>query len=271
MTDRNSPKLGDKLLDDPIAWGRKLIETEDHDPLYTGLVNWNVKDSRKRRFLLAYWCCYSVGAPHYMSRFAGDRFWEILLDAAKNVTEAPYGGRWPRAHERRHWRGQKAVDSAIWLRNHYNAPEYAVIELENFQTLQDVEKQITCWPQFGPWIAFKAADMLERVMGCSIRFPDDLVSMYKDPQQGAELAAKTIGAYDGEQVVEMMKSAYADCMIPGKEPRRAGIQEIETVLCKWKSAKNGKYWIGADTASHRAELENWKAHDLLGGYPTVRA
>jgi len=45
---------------DPLVWGRKLIETHDHDPLYTGLVKWNEREGdgdRLRRFMVAYWCC----------------------------------------------------------------------------------------------------------------------------------------------------------------------------------------------------------------------
>lgn len=269
--------MTDDLVKDPIAWGQRLIQTNDHDPLYVGLANWNVKGSRLRRYLLAYWCCYSVGASYHLSEAVGSRFWDQLKVAAENVQPSPLGDRWPRAPERRHWRGQKCVDSVEWLRGRYKHPEEAVIDIEHHAiTLQDVEAMVGQWPQFGPWIAFKAADMVERVLGQPIRFPETLISMYKDPQEGAHLAAEVyskgnMGPWSPEALVMEMLDTYGVIPAPGKPGRMCNIQEVETVLCKWKSAHKGGYFIGKDTAHHRAELERWGAHDLLAAYPTVAA
>lgn len=252
---------------DPLAWGRRLIETNDHDPLYVGLVNWNVRGSRIRRYLLAYWCCYSVGASWYISQQSGSRFWDLLETAAINEHPTPINSRWPRAHERRHWRGQKCVESVWALRSTYKHPEEAVLDIEHHaRSLKDVEGIVTGWPQFGPWIAFKAADMLERVLGSRIAFPDELLSMYKDPREGAEMAAPIMGLNPSEVLVEMLDD-YQDLIAPGYPGRSVNVQEIETVLCKFKSALNGRYWIGLDTRDHRLELEQWGADDLLKNYP----
>ncbi len=264
---------GDELLAYPIEWGRRLILTNDHDPLYTGLVQWNVRESRVRRFMLAYWCCYSVGASWYISDKAGASFWELLLQAAKNVDEAPIGGRWPRAHERRHWRGEKCVESVRWLSMHFRHPEEAVISLEGARSLGAVNRLMN-WPQFGPWIAFKAADMLERVLGVPVAFPKDIVTLYKDPREGAEMVADIWcgpGGNYSQEVVLALLLAYSNIIAPGqrKTIRCCNIQEVETVLCKWKSARKGNYWIGLDTRDHRAELSKWGAHDLLEGYPSL--
>lgn len=272
---------GDSLLNDPVEWGRLLISTHDHDPLYTGLTNWDVRGSRVRRFMLAYWCCYSVGASWYISQLSGQRFWDKLLTAAINSEvsgPAPIGGRWPRAHERRHWRGQKCVDSVIWLGNKFKHPEEAVLSLEAATSLGEVNKLMD-WPQFGPWIAFKAADMLERVLGTQVAFPEELITLYKDPKEGAEMMAalgyikEEGGAASPQDCVDILLDAYRELRAPGQQTsgRQCNIQEVETVLCKWKSARKGNYWIGLDTRDHRAELEKWGAQDLLAAYPTPGA
>jgi len=267
------------MLADPIAWGRRLIETCDHDPLYIGLVNWEVRGSRLRRFMLAYWCCYSVGASWYISQSSGSRFWETLRRAAVNTEPSPLGGRWPRAHERRHWRGDKCVNSVDWLASKFKHPEEAVVSLEAARSLGDVNRLMD-WPQFGPWIAFKAADMLERILGAQVSFPNELITLFKDPRIGAEMMLQIPGHEDWEpegctaqDVVNCLLAEYQDIPAPGHRDsgRACNIQEVETVLCKWKSARRGNYWIGLDTRDHRAELEQWGATDLLAAYPTLPA
>lgn len=265
--------MSDELINNPVEWGRKLILTNDHDPLYVGLTSWDVKGSRLRRFMLAYWCCYSVGASWYISQQSGSRFWDQLMVAATNLEPSPIGGRWPRAHERRHWRGQKCVDSVIALQERFKHPEEAVVSLENLRTLNQVEKSVGSWPQFGPWIAFKAADMLERVLGVPVGFSNDILTMYKDPKEGAEMAAEILGIAP-QGVANLMSFAYQDIPAPGSTgdaARACNIQEVETVLCKWKSARKGHYFIGKDTRDHRAELTQWGAQDLLDAYPKTPA
>ncbi|QIG74926.1 hypothetical protein EVC26_005 [Rhizobium phage RHph_I72] len=267
--------MRDDLVEDPIEWGRQLIKTEDHDPLYSGLCRWgaDMRGSRVRRFLLTYWCCYSVGAAWFISKQSGSRYWDLLEQAAANVrgpSEFGYGfDRWPRAHERRHWRGQKCVDSVLWLRGAFRHPEEAVISLEMCRTLADVEAVAQRWPLFGPWISFKIADMLERVLGVPVAFPDAITSLYKDPREGADLMAPYLGLDNPQEVTERLLGEYGYTDAPGtdKRHRPCNVQEVETVLCKWKSARKGHYWLGCDTSSHRKELSEWGATDLLNVYP----
>lgn len=276
-------KPGEQLLNDPVAWGRQLIQTQDHDPLYTGLWRAELKGTftrdRLRRYLIAYWSCYSVGASWWISQHEGLDFWRWLHTAAQNEIGPEKVGacdmeRWPRAHERRHWRGQKCVDSVNALTKRFPRPEDAVLSLENLPgriNLRAVELEVTTWPQFGPWIAFKAADMLERVMGVPVEFPISITSMYRDPKKGAEMAGPLMGHLTPQGVTEHMLEAYRQIVAPPGGDRYVNVQEVETVLCKWKSARNGHYWIGADTKSHREELERWGAHDFLAHYPTLAA
>lgn len=277
---------GEDLLDRPVEWGRKLITTEDHDPLYTALVKWNEREGdgdRLRRFMVAYWLCYSVGASWRISATEGSEFWRTLWHAARNEPSrtpadlfevAAKDDRWPRAHERRHWRGQKSVDSVVWLQQEYPEPEAMVRELEDLPgqvNLSAVELAVTRWPQFGPWIAFKAADMMERILRVPVEFPTSITTMYRDPRKGAEMAGPFLRGMDPQEVTQHLLDEYEGLQAPPLRDRNVNVQEVETVLCKWKSARNGKYWIGADTASHRAELELWGGQELMRCYPSVPA
>ena len=273
-------KSGCELLDNPLDWGRKLIQTHDHDPLYTALWRYcrtgNI--DRVRRFLLAYWCCYSVGASWWMSGASDSpQFWDRLNVAAENSTEPkdwgfPVGSEWPRGRERRGWQGDNCIKSVCWLRQQYPDPEDPVRELEALPAPTDlhaVEQVVTRWPLFGPWIAFKAADMLERVLGARVSFPNSVTTLYKSSRQGAEMAAPFLGGRSTRQVTDYLINSLQTVKAPPSGDRPVNVQEVETVLCKWRSARNGKYFIGSDIFAHRNELTCWGGQDLLAFYPNV--
>jgi len=124
------------------------------------------------------------------------------------------------------------------------------------------------WPQFGPWIAFKAADMLERCAGSSLTFPHDLGVIYKEPREALDILSETEGATptDGRSpyvIWEDLLAYFADWKAPpdraGGEFRACGVQEVETVLCKWKSHRNGHYRVGKDIREVREALHGWGA------------
>lgn len=257
---------GKDLLDLPLSWGHELIRTQDIDPVYDMLVGANLPQDQLMRWLLVYWCLYHVGAASYISELQGDAFWGRLQQAAENqIGPAICPGRWPRSAERRHWRGKTAMHSASYLRRTYSRPEDAVLYLTEVPQPADsdaVSERIQGWPAFGPWIGFKAADMLERVLGVPVFFPIG-VAFYETPKAGLDLAlqdnskyhAYPGGAYHGF-IHEMIRS-YVDLTPPGLHNRPVNIQEVETVLCKWKSARGGHYYIGKDTHEIGKALVGW--------------
>ena len=254
---------------DPIEWGRKLIETHDHDPLYTALHRWNSREGdvdRIKRFMVAYWCLYHVGAAWYISSKQEHHFWEELMDAAANK-RCPFADRWPRGAERRHWRGGKCIESVRELRARYPKPEHMVeyLAASGEPTLEGVQRRMAEHHLFGPWIGFKAADMLERVLGTDVRFPADVCTMYRDPAKGAAMAGEMWGCTP-QQAVERLLHAYRDMPAPPSGDRKVNVQEVETVLCKWKSKR---YELGQDTREHSKALAGWGGHDLLNCYPLI--
>lgn len=276
MSKRDYPRLNIE------TFGHHLITSGDLDPIYIALAKpeatGNDLDALKR-WLVAYWCFYHAGVACWMSEFEGDRFWEELLVAAHNVEPTPTGERWPRGHERRHARGDQAVRMVNYMRTRHIHAEKMV----DFITGHSGET----WPKglpfemvsgraqehtlFGPWIGFKIADMVDRVMGVPVNFFNGAVFMFDDPTKAAlKLWAIKAGMVEGAvpkdkdkaiaQVVEYLTGTFSDLTAPPFHDRPIGIQEVETVLCKWKSHMNGHYPLNNDIDEITEGVKPWTEH-----------
>jgi hypothetical protein len=256
------------------SFGEKLIQTGDLDPVYY-VRNANLPEPQLCRWLLAYWCFYHVGAASWLSEHEGRDYWNWMETAAANndSTRGPNSlvcnlldDRWPRAAERRHFRGDKCVKAIEWLAKDRGTPEEYVCHLATRGTETSIINYVQTWPQFGPWIAFKAADMMERVYGAPVQFSRDIGLMYEEPRAGLRLAIDHPlheGQYNtlGDCYAQLL-TYFHDRIAPPwpkspDEGRPCGPQEVETVLCKWKSHANGKYAIGKDIHEVRAACAGW--------------
>lgn len=248
-----------------------MIETEDHDPLY-GMLGRAIRageidDATLKRWLLAYWMFYHPGVASYLAEKPGEAFWDWVYIAAVNK-ESPRdvdgidSDRWPRAHERRHFRGDKCVDAVRRIERQFpEDPEEVVVRMTRLDQdgpvkLKDIETSVCAFPQFGPWIAFKIADMAERVLDRPVEFSKKLVSFYREPRKGAEMAAPFLRV-GPDAVPGALCYFLRDIPASGLTPRFVNIQEVETVLCKWKSAMGGHYFIGADIVAYHKGMPPW--------------
>lgn len=244
------------LLEELCAFGKDLLDANDLDPVYVLLANANLQPDRLRRFLLSYWCFYHVGVASELSK--SDRW----ADLGKEVHT--------RASERRHFRGPKSIEALDWLKLH---------EEEWFKTLcacktfDEVTAVAQCPPLFGPWVAFKIADMIERLELAEIDFADCELSLYKEPSRGAALVLfEDPDAYVSKSGIQHLVSAVVDrftnlgYLAPPSADRVINIQEVETMLCKFKSHRNGHYPVGKDVAEIRHALEGWES-DLIKWLP----
>ena len=251
------------------AFGRQLITTQDLDPVYTMLQTSGMDAHQLKRWLLAYFCCYHAGLASYLSELEATQFWNGLAEAAKNETPSPIGGRWPRSAERRHWRGAAAIMCVDALYNLYEKPEQFIDFVEaGAPKYEDVAKRVKTHHLFGDWIAFKVADMLERVVGTHVDFSQAAIFMFNDPRKSAlmvfrEKQGLPSGAKIKDEdwaigcVVDHLIAEYQDLKAPPLHDRKVGLQEVETVLCKWKSHMNGHYPIGKDTREIIEGLADW--------------
>lgn len=243
---------------DAVSFGRALIRTRDLDPVYVALAEAGLGERALHRTLLAYFCLYHLGAAVYIGSFDSCEFWAALETAAINKDLA-----WPRGAERRHWRGAAAKGAVRWLRDNFeDNPSGVLYRWYNgakatgraAPTFTAVSAEVRRAASFGPWIAFKVADMMERVAKLPVDFSDCALGVYREPRAGAALLLTgnaDCPIYDEElaEVVEALLCAPGLHRLhaPPHGDRYLNVQEAETILCKYKSYVNGRYPVGKDT------------------------
>lgn len=272
MTSRAYPRLG------IVEFGRNLLSTLDLDPAYVAFTAPGVLPGpeAQARWLLSYWCYYDVGLACWMSELEARRFWELMIIAARNEGAPPVGGRWPRGRERRHFRGQAAITAAFELYTVCNAGGEPLGLVERIyeaapkasQPASSVMARAQELPMFGPWIAFKVADMLETCLGWPVDFTNAEVFMFDTPREAALMVWRErfklpagsrpkVLSIVLEGVVQWLLGELGGKMAPPRFKRPLGLQEAETILCKWKSHMGGHYPLGHDTTEFRAGLGPW--------------
>ena len=256
---------GKHRLEEVIEFGERLIATGDLDPVYVALYAAKLPTDQLYRLLLAYFCFYHLGAAAFISEGSGLEFWRWMRTAAENRIAPPAPGfeRWPRGAERRHFRGPKCVAAVQWFRD--KAPSDPEFFMRNFcggrkWALNEVMERVEAWPLFGPWISFKAADVLERVLDVSVRFPEDLTLLYAEPRKTLDMLE-----LPAEAANIRLLNHFSKIKAPPDQGRWCNIQEVETICCKVKSHWNGHYWVGKDIHEIKVGLRGWGATaDKLG-------
>lgn len=245
--------MGYRTLDF-VPFGRDLLDSYDLDPIYPMLVKANLPLRQMKRWLLAYWCYYAAGPASYISEWKGEEFWDAMSAGIPT---------YPRGHERRHWRGNAARESLADLRaNGIKAPEYVVDIMTRGNDFQTISKDVQSFIGFGPWIAWKIADMAERVLQKPVDFSNANLFMYRDPVRGAALLYHgdqfhPITAEELQTTIGMIQDSFRGYKAPPYGDRPLTVQEIETLLCKWKSHMNGHYPMGNDSFDIAHGLQGW--------------
>ena len=276
-------------------FGSHLLRSLDLDPIYV-MLHRAVEQklmchAQLHQWCVAYWCTYHAGVASLTvdmcDRHGPQYIWNMMNDVAGNFTR-----QWPRGTERRHFRGANAANLVAGLEQKYPTSSDLVryladgmmpndpipttpfpLEKSRWRTFNQISKRAQEHNGFGPWIAFKIADMMERVMGFEVDFHDCLLGVYKDPLEGAKLQYYIwYGEPEYERtpqqklaiVVERLMEIFGDEYAPPNTGavhyghlRTINIQEIETILCKWKSHMNGHYPLGKDTKEVGHALKGW--------------
>jgi hypothetical protein len=251
------------------GFGNELIATEDLDPVYCAIARAPIEGDQLARLLIGYAFFYDLGIAAWLSE--REHFWDAALEAVRNETPSPLGGRWPRGTERRHFRGQKAINAIETLAHRYT-PTQMVERLKLARELKAVIEIVTNWPQCGPWIAFKLADLMERVVRSPVAFPRDVCLLYREPRAGLQLIAQRMGWSPMRTLAELERH-FQRLLAPPNNDRPCSVQEVETILCKFKASLSGSYWIGRDIHEVRKALNGWgpTATKMLAAMPPVRS
>lgn len=207
-----------------------------------------VKTTTKVRanMFFAYTCLYHLGVATEIGLTVSK--WDVLQIAATNT-----GLVWPRGSERRHWRGANAQATIDFIKDRYtNSSEITKFWSTGPLTFSAVASRVRTLPAYGPWIAFKVADMLERVLNIPVDFSDCALGVYDEPRKAAALlltgnSDEKITNTQLTDVINKLSASIGPVLAPPTHNRVINVQEIETVLCKYKSHVNGHYPNGKDT------------------------
>jgi hypothetical protein len=237
-------------------FGSRLLSAGDLDPVYT--LVWHAGlDDKLCPWLLAYWCFYDVGTASWITEHRD--YW-LAMEMAAGSKE------YHRGRERRHFRGVNAEKSVAYLRG-IGLEELFARLVEPIRStpsgldVKTIMSRVQMWVGFGPWIAFKVADMLERLAVCEVHFDDAAMFLFESPRKGAEMLWVTehdneenipdgVGQRAVSQVIDRMK-VYKS---PPRYERPINAQEAETLLCKWHAYMNGHYHVGEDVVACRRSL-----------------
>ncbi len=248
------------------SFGKDLIRTGDLDPIYIALNAMRLPVVERNRWLLAYVCYYHAGFACYATEAPDtSAYWARLAQAAFNDPDrpTPFGERWPRGSERRHTRGDIAKRMVAELSAEYGDSPEGFIPRVNDETCRDVIKKVRVHYNFGPWIAFKVADLLDRCCGSRVDFSDADIFLFDSPKEAAELIRSERGLANHNDVMTMLRVAFSGMLAPPDYQRPIGNAEVETVLCKWKSHINGHYPMGHDIEEIRRGVAPWAPHSTL--------
>lgn len=264
-------------------FGRHLLSSNDLDPIYVALhgTGWDLP--LLKRWMLAYACFYHAGVASWIAEEPRNRFWMRMGVAAANITPAPHGGRFQRGKERRHFRGQQATKAVHELSARYDRGDGFidyVASQQGYGVIIDyaaVRDRVKEHRGFGDWIAFKIGDLIDRVLpGVEVSFKQAEVFMYRDPRQAAlKLFRSRGGVPDGAKlhdedaavvtVVEHLVKHFSNHLAPPTKDRQVGVQEVETILCKWKSHMHGHYPLFNDIDEITEGIQPWLEHSPLAG------
>ncbi len=263
------------------TFGNALLVTEDLDPVYVLLVNSGMSMPFLKRFCLAYWCFYHSGVAAKIAE-SPRNFWGRM--------ETAIADKWPRGVERRHFRGKACETALDYMQSIGAKPEAIVDMMTEGETCAEVMASAMKFPAFGPWIGFKIADMKERVLAQPCEFAPGFLDIFKDPAIGAALVrqdayqtgvvnAKPLRPHEVNEVVvelcKLFRRRKAPPLVNGGSGRRVGPQEVETILCKWKSHLRNHYPVGKDTREIGEQLRGTDfgrglKKRLVGGLPYER-
>lgn len=243
-------------------FGGQLLETNDLDPVY--ILIWRAMESKHLptsllyRYLLAYWCFYHVGTAAWI--VDQPSYWAAMDTAARSKE-------YHRSSERRHFRGKNATNSVAYLKWRGYASLFSDL-IAAGRSVQDKMAVVQRWVGFGPWIAFKVADMLERLDICPVDFDNGSAFLFDSPRKAARLLADEEGyTTESPSSASSVEEWAVDRILSSEEvwsrasppryDRKPNVQEAETILCKWGAYRTKHYLVGKDIEECRHALEKY--------------
>jgi len=236
-------------------FGQQLLRTGDLDPLYY-VSEIGMEQDQLKRFLLAYWLYYSAGIASSISEVPNEKFFDKVLSLYKTA---------PRGHERRHFRGEAGIKSIkslmAWSNNNpIEIVDYMTCLHNPKRSVRDIIENVTQFYMFGQWIAWKISDMTERVLKLPVDFSNANLLIYSEPKKATGLILLGDPEADVTEamlnsLVRKMEKRFRSFDAPPDYSRKINVQEVETIMCKYKAHVNGHYPLFNDTIEILEGLE----------------
>jgi len=272
-----------------IPFARHTIRSKDLDPIYyiVNEVGWPMK--QKLQFFASYLAYYHAGVAAYMSTMGVDTWWTVMMLAAENRTPSPLNERWPRAKERRHFRGQQAIKAVTSWHEEFKSPQELFLHfLLPEATVADSMLNAQKIRSVGQWMSFKIADITDACFDMNLDQTGDLTPFFYDTpvkgmldywrdRMGFPPHANPPG-HKFHKVLQEISDYVADQLSAETNPHKSGEPLdpfcLETVFCKWKSHCNGHYPLYNDLMEVGEGLLPWaqingSAAQLLEALPEV--
>lgn len=260
-------KEGERLLPDIVAFGRQLLRSKDIDPLYPILAF--LEEGMDEEDALWFTTVY-VAWYHLPSAVTAHG---TLLSLAKGHLSLEQAKQLPTGVERRNNRGGRVIDHLKDFRR--NAREYGSKNggsIRSFLTDSDslasgkrtlalhdnwhiVNEQLQRVHGNGRWAAYKHCEILRRVHDWPILAPDMGNQFSSGPREGLATLFGDLEGQGPEVIAELDKRGVdLQCMF-AERGLDVDIEELETILCNWKSLRKGKYYVGHDIDELQEQIE----------------
>ena len=252
---------GERLLPDLVRFGKGLIKSQDIDPLYPVLRD--LVDGMG--FEEAYWLQHLYVAWYNLP--SGWRAW-IDMPMPESFDPELIDPRWPTGTERRANRGGKVIahlsstidtidkdfegDIVRFFTDGIFEPEDSYQPTVNWMVMNERLQGLYL---NGRWAAYKQCEVLRRVMDVPLEAPDMGMQFSSGPREGlamlyGEVPGQTRGVIN--QLDAQARDLQERALAMGLE---ADIEELETVLCNFKSLRKGKYYIGHDIDELQEQID----------------
>lgn len=251
---------GKDRLKDFVRFGKHLKSSSDIDPLYPILRSIIVQHKMTEEqaywftFLYVAWYNVAVGYRAWLECPEPDPDILTLLDPS-----------WPTGVERRASRGGRVrehIDSFLtaadgyriqtWFNRGLNADAF---ELEDqHANWRILNERLQTLRMNGRWAAYKHCEVLRRVHYVMVQAPDMGNQFSSGPREGL---AFLYGELDGQGPKVISRLDRQGLNLQRRVARlglEVDIEELETILCNWKSVMKGKYYVGHDIDENQEQI-----------------
>ncbi len=244
-----------------VEFSREHLASGDIDPVYPVLKHLVRDDGREAAHsrVFAYLAWYSLASSE-AALAHGLRGWPW-----KDLpTAEPIWARYPTGTERRALRGGKNIMKHLealtaTVTTHGSWEDWLARGLTGSQLVSwERMRLVTSEPWGnGRWASYKTCEILWKVLGYPLEATDMGNEFSSGPREGLAIVLGSAPRGNSPDVIRELDRLAEDLRerLEDDLGHPLGIEELETLLCDWKSTVQGNYYVGRDTDEMLEGLE----------------